>query len=271
MKVFGYTIDKSLLDEQLPFDEYAKPYFHKGSDVGCIVMHGIGGTPANVRIVSDALEKAGFSVDVPLLPGHGETIRKLEESTGEQWLQEANNAYDRLKDAGCREIYAIGLSLGGILATLIAASRPCAGLVAISAPYKMKFYLRFSKAMRIFFPHVSYSEKDVKRIERNRPWNQMYHGFSTKKLKDLQKLINKAIRNLGKITCPVFAIWAKYDNKVDPKSAQILKKGLRVQNFSEHMMERSPHGSTYGKEKEEVARLVCEFVCSVSQKEKTDA
>ena len=116
MKIFGYEPNRAMLDEHPPFDAVAAPYFHQGGEVGCLVLHGIGGTPANVRLVAEALAREGCTVYAPLLPGHGETIRALDRSTGAQWLHAAFAAYDRLRAAGCTKIVPIGLSLGGILA-----------------------------------------------------------------------------------------------------------------------------------------------------------
>jgi hypothetical protein len=45
----NYLPDRSVLDTRPPFDDdLSQPLFHKGSAVGCITLHGIGGTPANI-------------------------------------------------------------------------------------------------------------------------------------------------------------------------------------------------------------------------------
>lgn len=265
MKIFGYQPDRGMLDEHPPFDEIAAPFFHRGGKTGCLVLHGIGGTPANVRPVADALAARGFTVFAPLLPGHGETVRALNDATAGQWLRCALSAYDRLRAAGCTAIVPVGLSLGGILSAHVAALRPCAGLVLISAPIRMRGYLRAARLMSPFVPFIRYSERDRQRTAALAPYAQMYNGFSTKKLCDLQRLIRRLRSRLPKITCPVLALWARYDNKVDPKSAAILRKGLCRAPLTERTLENSAHGSTYGEERALVASLVADFVENTAQ------
>ena len=78
-----YLPDQRVLDEHIDFDnDIARPLFHQGNEIGCITLHGIGGTPANIRVVADALIERGYTVVSPTLPGHGETVRALNSSTG---------------------------------------------------------------------------------------------------------------------------------------------------------------------------------------------
>ena len=56
-----YLPDKSVMDVRPPFDgDLSQPLFVKGGTVGCLVLHGIGGTPANVRVIVDALIEKGL-------------------------------------------------------------------------------------------------------------------------------------------------------------------------------------------------------------------
>ena len=96
-----YLPDKSVYDSRPAFDDdLSKPLFRKGGRVGCITLHGIGGTPANIRVVADAMIAKGYTVISPMIPGHGETVRAQNASTGAQWQDAIRAAYTRLKDEG---------------------------------------------------------------------------------------------------------------------------------------------------------------------------
>ena len=266
MKLPGFAFDNRILDAPSAFDALSEPYFHAGQNaVGCLVLHGIGGTPANVRVVADALAARGCTVYAPLLPGHGTTVRDLQNSTGEQWLACALEGYDRLRAAGCTRIVPVGLSLGGILSGLVAAGRDCAGLCLISAPIRMRAYLHAARLLSPLLPAIRYPQADLERCRSKLPYGQLYEGFSPRKLVDLYRLIRRLRTRLPAITCPTLALWAKYDNKVAPGAAAALKRGLAHAPLTMRTMEHSPHGSTYDPhERDLVASLVADFVTAVA-------
>jgi carboxylesterase len=49
----------------------------KGGKVGVLLLHGLGGTPAEVRFVAMGLNKAGYTVHTPQLAGHGTNTDRI--------------------------------------------------------------------------------------------------------------------------------------------------------------------------------------------------
>lgn len=261
MHIMGYEISRTIQDQVCDFDDLAKPFFQQGNKVGCLVLHGIGGTAANVRIVADALAARGYTVFCPVLPGHGQTVRQLNHSTGKQWLDAVRAGYERLTASGCTRIYLLGLSLGGILSALLAEEKETAGLVLISAPIVMKPWLHRARRLSILFPFVRYDAGKLERIRTQPRYEQMYEGFAPRKLRDLNRLTHKLRAHLDRITCPTLLLQAKYDNKVEPVSVDVFKKGaVHAPSIEVVTLENSPHGSTYGPERELAASLCTDFV-----------
>ena len=261
-----YLPDKAVLDQRPPFDgDLSQPLFHKGNEVGCITLHGIGGTPANIRVVADALIQKGYTVISPMIPGHGETVRAQNASTGEQWLNSIRAAYHKLKDEGCTQIYALGLSLGGIICGLLAEEKHLDGLALICTPIVMKRYLRIARALSPIISVVGYPEsRGGKPAWGDNLYAQMYGGFSTRKLVDLGRLARKLKRNLNKIDCPTLLVSASQDDKVDPKSIEIFCTGaVNAPSVDLAEFDHSPHGCTYGPEREAVAARCAEFVSAL--------
>jgi len=264
-----YLPDKTILDQHPPFDDdLSQPLFQKGNTIGCITLHGIGGTPANIRVLADALIERGYTVLSPRIPGHGETVRAQNASTAKQWLDSIRTAYHTLKDEGCEQIYALGLSLGGILCGLLAEEQPLDGLALICTPIKMKRYLRIARVLSPVLPVVGYPEsRGGKPAWGDNPYGQMYGGLSTKKLVDLSRLARVLKRNLSKIDCPTLIVSAALDDKVDPKSIEIFCSGaVNVPSVDLAEFDHSPHGCTYGPEKELVAARCAEFVAGLVDK-----
>ena len=55
----------------------AEPTTYEGGPVGVLVLHGFTGNPGSMRGVAEALVDAGFTVDLPLLPGHGTKVEDM--------------------------------------------------------------------------------------------------------------------------------------------------------------------------------------------------
>ncbi len=97
--------------------------FHKGGRTGVLLIHGLGGTPVEVRYVAQGLARAGFTVYCCQLAGHCGTAQELRKSTWRDWQASVAAAHDRLK-AECDIIVAGGLSTGALLAVDLAHARP---------------------------------------------------------------------------------------------------------------------------------------------------
>src|SRR4051812_47786805 len=89
----------------------AEPWSAAGGDVGALVLHGFTGNPGSMRGVAEALAAAGFTVDLPLLPGHGTTVEDMMATGFADWIGAAEAAYRDLA-ARCRTVVVVGLSMG---------------------------------------------------------------------------------------------------------------------------------------------------------------
>jgi carboxylesterase len=106
-----------------------------GGRLGFLLIHGLGGTPLELRYVAHGLARAGHAVHVPQLAGHCAAVEELKASGWLDWYASAEAEHDRLRAAGCETIVVGGLSVGSVLALHLAAMRPetVAGL-ALYAP-----------------------------------------------------------------------------------------------------------------------------------------
>ena len=59
----------------------AEPYSATGDTRGALVLHGFTGNPQSMRGLALALADAGFSVEMPLLPGHGTQMEDMLDTT----------------------------------------------------------------------------------------------------------------------------------------------------------------------------------------------
>lgn len=98
-------------------------YRIKGGPTGILLLHGLCGTPAELRFVANSLARQGYTVHCPILAGHGGSETLLEASSWTDWYDSAAKALDEIR-AECDTVFVGGLSTGAILALLLAARRP---------------------------------------------------------------------------------------------------------------------------------------------------
>jgi carboxylesterase len=102
---------------------YDQPGFGENGRIGFLLVHGLGGTPVELRFVAQGLTRAGFAVYCPLLEGHGGTEAELNATTWQDWYDSVAAAHDELS-ARCDMVVVGGLSSGALLALHLAAERP---------------------------------------------------------------------------------------------------------------------------------------------------
>ena len=100
---------------------------------GALVLHGFTGNPRSMRSLAEAMASAGFSVELPLLPGHGTHVDDMVPTRWDDWFRHVASTYADLA-ARTDRVVVLGLSMGGTLATALALAHPeIAGLVLVNA------------------------------------------------------------------------------------------------------------------------------------------
>jgi len=113
----------------------AEPASFPGGPNGALVLHGFTGSPQSMRGLATAFSAAGFTVELPLLPGHGTSVDDLATTTFADWSAAAERAYADLA-ARCDRVVVAGLSMGALLTAWLAIRHAeIAGLVVINGVF----------------------------------------------------------------------------------------------------------------------------------------
>lgn len=95
----------------------------KGGRVGVLLIHGLCGSPKEIRFVANGLMRAGYTVLCPELAGHGGSEADLLATTWHDWYASAEKSLEELA-ATCETVVVGGLSTGAVLSLLLAARHP---------------------------------------------------------------------------------------------------------------------------------------------------
>lgn len=110
------------LPENERIDEHS--YLLSGSSQkGVLLIHGLTGTPNEMRITAKGLHKAGFTVYAVKLAGHCGTEADLIPTKWQNWYQSVQQGADLLAQK-VDHVFVAGLSMGAILGLKLAADRP---------------------------------------------------------------------------------------------------------------------------------------------------
>jgi carboxylesterase len=101
-----------------------------------MLIHGLTGAPGEMKFLAKRLHRRGFSVEAPLLAGHGRDAAYLLSTGWQDWLASLDEAYQRLRREH-DEVYVAGICAGGALGLALAAEEPgVAGAAVYSMTYR---------------------------------------------------------------------------------------------------------------------------------------
>ncbi|MEZ5899264.1 MAG: alpha/beta fold hydrolase [Hyphomicrobiaceae bacterium] len=106
-------------------DRTSGHYTHRiaGGKIGVLLIHGLCGTPAEMRFVATGLGRAGYTVHCPQLAGHGGSRQDIVKTNWKDWYLSAEAALDALREE-CDTVIVGGLCLGSIIGLSLAANHP---------------------------------------------------------------------------------------------------------------------------------------------------
>ena len=100
-----------------------KSIFLPGNATGILLVHGLGGTPVELKSVAKGMNAAGYTVLCCQLAGHCGSDEDLKNSRLEQWVASVEAGLARLRET-CGIVLAGGLSMGALMALNLAHSKP---------------------------------------------------------------------------------------------------------------------------------------------------
>jgi carboxylesterase len=221
----------------------AEPYAAEGGGVGVVLSHGFTATPRSVLPWAEHLAAAGYTVRLPLLPGHGTSWQDANRSTWRDWYAEIRRAYDELA-VRCDTVFAAGLSMGGTLVTRLAeeVGDGLAGVVVVNPSLATeRFDAKFARYIcRLVTSRPGFGS-DIKMPHEP---TLGYDRTPVRAFASLQRLWRVTLADLPRVTAPVLMFRSVEDHVVEPVSGRLLQRGATSTTVREVLLENSYHVAT---------------------------
>ena len=240
--------------------EGTESFYLKGNnDKAVLLVHGYTGNTSQMKILGQYLNKEGYTVVAPLLPGHGTCVEDLQETKAKEWYECVENVYNEMhKDF--EKIAVIGLSLGGLLAIRLAAEKKVWKLVSVASP--IYFADKRLKWLWLLKHFMKYAEKRRHSYPVNDCFNVSYQGkIPVLPLESLLQLMHRCRHHyLGRILVPVLALHGGLDKTAKPESVEIITGHVRSKIKQSLTLQDSGHMVLLDKQRAFAEQQIVEFL-----------
>jgi carboxylesterase len=244
----------------MPIMPGAEAYAHDGGPTGVLLCHGFTGSPQSLRPWAEYLAKAGLTVALPRLPGHGTTWQEMARTRWEDWFAEVDRVFNELQQQ-CDEIFVMGLSMGGCLAVRLAEIRGSAvrGLVLVNPSLVVdnKALFAIAPVLKLLVPSVKGIASDIKNPQAT---ELGYDRTPTKAAATLPGLWRSTQQHLSELTQPILAFHSTDDHVVGPGSLKVLASAVKPGQLEVRELPDSYHVATLDNDAEAIFAGSLEFV-----------
>lgn len=215
----------------------------RNKEIGVLLVHGFTGTPASMRPWAHFLNKLGYTVSVPLMPGHGTTWHDLNRVAWQEWPAKVEAELSHLQQR-CSKVFLCALSMGGGNSLYVAArnQEKIAGLVLVNPMIHIP-------GVQIKFVHI------ISRIQKSRAsvgddikkpgvteWG--YDALPLKGVAQLYKYLKLARAGLPSIKIPTLVFHSVDDHILPVSNTEIIMTELGSKEKKRIELDNSYHVAT---------------------------
>ncbi|MBB2892299.1 alpha/beta hydrolase [Flexivirga oryzae] len=241
----------------------AEPFAHDGTRTGVLVCHGFTGSPQSMLPLAKRCAAEGFTVRLPRLPGHGTHWKDLNRTRWTDWWSAVDDAYTELAQR-CDHIVAVGMSMGGTLATLAAQQHPhgIGGLVLINPAYVMRdIRLKALPVLQHVVPSIASIAGDIKKPGVS---ELAYERTPLRALQSQRRMWEQVTRDLPQITQPVLLLHSPDDHVVPPECSALLLARVSSADKTEVLLHDSYHVATLDNDAQLIEDETVQFIQRVT-------
>ena len=249
-----------------------------GGDNAVLLIHGLSGSPFEMKYLARQLSRAGFTVKGPCLAGHGKTIDDLRKSSWQDWHRTVDEAFTELKRT-YKTVSVAGLCMGALLALYLAAEHEddVSAISLISTTfvydgwglpwYKFLLPLVYNTPAHYIY---SFKEREPYGIKnealRTRIVDGMRHGSIAHEsvpgtcMRELYRLIKATKKIVPKVKTPTLILHSREDDLATEKNALYVQTHIGSQNIRMVLLDDCYHMLPIDNQREVVASETVSFI-----------
>jgi carboxylesterase len=238
----------------------AEPIFISQSRISLIFFHGFTSSPMEGKRFAEHFAEKGYTVWVPLLPGHGTIPSDLMDVKWKDWYQTGEDCYLNLKSQSDKVIVC-GQSMGGALALNLATHFRVDALVTLAAAVFLNDWrLKLLPYAKMFF-HYQYKSRgpDVFSIEAKKS-SVSYNKYPLKSLEQLLLLLKHTKNHLEQVSDPILLMHSKRDHTVTYKNLDYIYTHISSVIKEKESLENSYHVISMDIESKKIFRSIDNFL-----------
>lgn len=260
-------------------------FIDRRGNIGVLLVHGLTGTPAEMKYFGKVIARKGITVACPELAGHCASIEALSATNWQDWYHSVDSAFEALAKE-CDQVFVCGLSMGALLGLILAAKKGkrVSGVILLSATFiydgwnvsrfKRKWILPIVlyTPLRYFLQWEETSPYGIK-CERTRAMVAAvlsnkdaqaadkigYFKTPASVIYQSVKLIKATKRLLQQVISPTLIVHSTEDDMASLNNAYYVQKHIATPHVETFFVDDTYHVLTLDKRKDDIARRVAEF------------
>lgn len=231
----------------------------KNAHVGVLLVHGFTGAPPSMRPWGEFFHSKGYTVRVPLLPGHGTKAEDLNNVKWQEWPAKVEHELSELQKT-CDTIFLVGLSMGGGTVLNVATNNNDAitGIVLVNPwihlkgmPVQLAFLISRFRKMRASVGN------DIKRPGVTE-WG--YDATAILGVYEALKMLRNTRKNLGAVTVPVQLFHSVEDHTLPVTNTEIILSEIGSKDKTRIELVNSYHVATLDYDQELIFQNSLTFI-----------
>jgi carboxylesterase len=234
----------------------------KGAKEAVLLLHGFTGMPCELSIVGAALAAGGFSCLAPRYPGHGTDRADFLATGAEDWLRRAVDSYLDLASE-YETVHVLGHSMGGLIATIVAAAFNAPRLVLLAPAFKISgLGARLAPLVAPFAPVIRKNRPNGETDPvRRKLFSDYWADDLVSGVVQLKRLHKAAHRDLARIHSKVLVVVGAKDEVVPASVAKLVEeRAMGAASFESRTIEGAGHLFPFDAHAAQSSAIVAEWM-----------